>query len=338
MRWMRLLAAAVAALTFLSYRASAQPAIAAAYGSRVTGQRVAIDGQPTIDPALLDLVETRPGEPLAPASVRESIAHFMGLGRFDDVVVSARATSDGVELVYDLKSTRLVRRIEFRGELGLSERLLQRHIDGRFGDGVPATRADDLVSALENLYRDHGFPGVRITPRPDLEGGDALVVEVASGPRTTIARVTIDGNAPMSLAEVPARYELVAGQPYARADVDRRLERLVNDLRERGYYEARADHQWRPDADGGAELAINVDAGAEIVVRFQGDPLSTRERRELVPIEREGSVDEDLLEDSANRIREHLNAQGYRDAEAEYARAPSPNSLAIVFTVRRGPQ
>ena len=338
MRWMRLLPAAALALFLLPCPATAQPQIPAAYGVRVAGQTVSVDSRPTSEPALDGLVETRPGEPLSPAQVRESIAHFMGLGRFDDVVVTARMTGDGVELAYDLKSTRLVRRVDFRGELGLSERLLRRQIDERFGAGVPSARADDLVATLEAVYRDHGYPGARITPRPDLDNGDALVIEVQAGVRTAIARVTIDGNAPMPLAEIPATYGLVAGEPYARVEVDRRLERLIEDLRRRGYYEARADHQWHPDAAGGAELAINVDGGAEIAVQFEGDPLSSRERRELVPIEREGSVDEDLLEDSANRIREHLRAQGYRAAEVEYARAPRGNTMAIVFTVRRGPQ
>lgn len=338
MRRMRLLPAAALALLLVPCPAPAQLRIPDAYGVLVTRQIVTVDGRPTTEPALVDLVETRVGEPLSPGGVRESIAHFMGLGRFDDVVVSAAAEGDGVGVVYDLRSARLVRRVDFRGDLGLSERLLRRQIDERFGAGVPSARADDLVAMLEAVYRDYGYPAARITPRPDLDSGDALVVEVQSGARTAIARVTVDGNAPMPLSEIPARYGVVAGEPYARVEVDRRLDRLVRDLRERGYYEARADHQWRPEAAGGAELAVNVDAGAEIVVQFEGDPLSARERRELVPIEREGSVDEDLLEDAANRIREHLRAQGYRDAAVEYARTPKGNSLAIVFAVRRGPQ
>ena len=55
---------------------------------------------------------------------------------------------------------------------------------------------------------------------------------------------------------------------------------------------------------------INVDGGAHITVVFEGDQLSEKERRQLVPIEREGSVDQDLLEDSANRIEAHLRAKG----------------------------
>ena len=56
-----------------------------------------------------------------------------------------------------------------------------------------------------------------------------------------------------------------------------------------------------------------------------------------MPIAREGSADEDLLEDSSNRIEEYLHAQGYRDATAPHQRAERPTaSCVITFTVERG--
>ena len=39
-----------------------------------------------------------------------------------------------------------------------------------------------------------------------------------------------------------------------------------------------------------------------------------------MPVEREASASEDLLEDSTNRIEEFLRAQGYRDAAAPHTR------------------
>ena len=61
-------------------------------------------------------------------------------------------------------------------------------------------------------------------------------------------------------------------------------------------------------------------------------------RAELAPIEREGSADEDLLEDSTNRIEDYLRSQGYRDATAPHSRELSDGELLITFTVTRGPQ
>ena len=69
-----------------------------------------------------------------------------------------------------------------------------------------------------------------------------------------------------------------------------------------------------------ADLTLTVVPGPRVRVVFTGDSLPADRRAELVPVEREGSVDEDLLEDSSNRIEEYLRAQGYRDAGSAFAR------------------
>ena len=71
-------------------------------------------------------------------------------------------------------------------------------------------------------------------------------------------------------------------------------------------------------------------------MQFRGDPLPGDRRDELVPIAREGSADEDLLEDSSQRIEEFLRGQGYRDAAAHFTRESEGETLVITFTVTRG--
>ena len=69
-----------------------------------------------------------------------------------------------------------------------------------------------------------------------------------------------------------------------------------------------------------ANLTLTVEPGPHVRVVFTGDPLPGATRAALVPTEREGSADEDLLEDSSNRIEDFLRAQGYRDATAPHTR------------------
>ena len=87
-----------------------------------------------------------------------------------------------------------------------------------------------------------------------------------------------------------------------------------------------------------ASLTLTVAPGPHVSVVFTGDSLPESSRTELVPIEREGSADEDLLEDSSNRIEEFLRAQGYRDAKAPHTRREMNGELMITFAVRKGPQ
>ena len=71
---------------------------------------------------------------------------------------------------------------------------------------------------------------------------------------------------------------------------------------------------------------------------FEGDPLPGGEVDRLVPVRREASVDEDLLEDSQTAIETYLHTQGYRDATAMYTRQESAGELVITFRIARGPR
>jgi len=81
-----------------------------------------------------------------------------------------------------------------------------------------------------------------------------------------------------------------------------------------------------------------VTPGPHVRVVFTGDALPADKRAELVSIEREGSVDEDLLEDTTNAIVDHLRTQGYRDAMAPHSRTETGGELVIAFDVKRGPE
>ena len=66
----------VALVSCAATQAFAQSAPESYSGRQVTAVRVAIDGAPTTEAALIDLIETRPGQNLTLAAVRESIAHL----------------------------------------------------------------------------------------------------------------------------------------------------------------------------------------------------------------------------------------------------------------------
>ena len=110
--------------------------------------------------------------------------------------------------------------------------------------------------------------------------------------------------------------------------------------RARGYYRRGSTPAVSfADDDRVANLTLTVDARPARQRRVHRRSAARRRRvTALVPIEREGSADEDLLEDSSNRIEEYLRAQGYRDARAPHTRQEKDGELLITFAVQRGPQ
>jgi outer membrane protein assembly complex protein YaeT len=313
-------------------------------GKTIGAVRFSLEGRDTTDPTIAQLVETTVGRPLSMFEVRQSITHLFSLGRFEDVRVDATLENGRVTLRYDLTPIHVVTHIRFAEGLhaaGVDEGTLKRAIGDRYGAAPPVGRAADMIRLLEDALRERGYLHPSIAVRTDSEHATertTLVFTIEPGVRARIGRVDVVGTPVVSQQELLNRLGLVAGAPYEREALSQRIERYVEDRRRRGYYEARVVPAVQfADSDRVANLTLTVVPGPHVRVLFAGDALPADRRDELVPVEREGSVDEDLLEDSSNRIEEYLRAQGFRDAAAPHERVANTDELLITFTVRKGP-
>jgi outer membrane protein insertion porin family len=313
-------------------------------GRPIADVRLTIQGQPTGEAELRDVLETRAGEPLAMAQVRESIIHLMALGRFENVQVNAEQTPKGMLLTYDMVPLRTVRAIEFTGRLVLARDLLRSEVVDRYGSQPPLGRGDDIAQTLEDLYRDHGFldPHVRCHVVNQVRRGRAtLVFEVDAGSQARVGRIHFEGSGGLTEADVLRRLQVKAGSPYDRSDVARRASAYADSLRAKDFYAARIDVTPRPSADNATvDLDVTADRGPRVSIDLEGDPVPAASRAQLVPVASEKSIDEDLLEDWSKNIEGYFQGQGYRDAKAPFAREDSGDGqlLRIVYTVRHGPR
>lgn len=300
-----------------------------------------LEDRPIQEDALMDLIETRTGEPLAMEEVRESMEHLISLGRFQDVQVDATVAAGGVVLTYNLVPLHSVERLQFRGSLGLSEGRLREAIAQRHGAFPPVGRAAQSARTLLDLYRSYGYFSARVTPSAEVEHDPertTLVYQIDAGPRAHIGAIEIPDTSLLPRAHAIDRLDLAPGKPLDEPELRRDLVRIEEDLRRRGYYEADASHRITVRDNGTlADVAVAIVPGPRVQVRFEGDPLPSDKRDELVPVEREGSADEDLLEDSRRRILEYMHAQGHWRATAEYVRERRDGELEIVFTIKKGP-
>ncbi len=316
---------------------------AASYiGRPITDVAILIEDAPSSDETVLGAVQTRRGQALSMADVRETITHLFSLGRFEDVQVEADPASGGVRLTYRLTPLHNVAAVLFRGKLELSEDLLRQRMTQRFGATPPVGRAAEVTRALADVYREHGYL------RPSITAGrlekhepheTILTFDIVPGPRARIGDVEVEGNPLTNRTDLIGRLQLTQGSPYEREALDKRLQNYLDRLRHRGYYEASGTAQAQVSRDGTqANITVRIDPGPLVTVQFEGDPLPKDKQAELVPVEREGSVDEDLLEDSTHRIEDYLHQQGYWKAQAPFERREQDGRLTIVFHVTRGPQ
>lgn len=335
-------------ISVLGYALFACPASAAVtdyLGKPITEIHLRSGDSELRDAALLEIIETRAGSPLTMLAVRETLAHLYGLGRYQDIQVDAQLRGNDLVLTYTLVPALRVQRLVFEGPLGISETELRRFVVDRHGASPSLARAPQVVSTLQTLYRDHGYPRATIAARSEAGRDPAaasLVLTIQPGPRATIGSIDVQGVQGMQgtqPADLLGKLDLRVGAEYDGIAVDAKLARYADELRAQGYYEARVAQLPRfVNDDRNVNLVLSIESGPHVEIIFQGDPLAARDRDQLVPIVREHSVDEDLLEDSKFGIERHFRERGYCNARADYQRNATAGVLRIVFTVSHGPQ
>jgi outer membrane protein assembly complex protein YaeT len=331
----------------LSIAAGVCPARAAVsdyLGKPVAIIRFVVEGRDTSDPSLSDLIATRVGQPLSMADVRESLVHLYSLGRFEDVRVDASLSAAGVVLRFDLSPTHPVSGMRFTWKSaapGVDDDRLSRAVIERAGASLKVGRAAELALAVKDAMTERGYLNATVTPGVDVSHSPhttVLVFTIDPGTRTVIGSVSLTGSPGMPGPDLLKQLGLAKGAPYESEGLNARIEKYLSGVRSRGYYEAKVTPTVSlADGDRVANLTVAVDRGPHVRVVFAGDPLPENRHADLVPVEREASVSEDLLEDSTNRIVEYLHAQGYRDAAAPHTRVEADSELIITFNVTRGP-
>lgn len=304
-------------------------------GRPIVRVEVLENGQRIEDDAVIDLIETSVGQPLDMADVRETILHLFSLGRFANVEADVRLEETGVAVLY--RAVPLTRStIEFTGDPGLPIADLRQAVRARFGQSAPAAAIGDITDVLERVYRDRGYLQARVQPLSLAATEGRLVFDVQAGPPARLGRVDVRGVSPAAGAELSDDLGLDSGDVYDPVALAARIDEREEEFRQNGYYEAAIQYTPRLDARGTVDLLIDVDVGPHVTVTFEGDALTRQEREDLVPIGREGSVHEDVLEDTSRRIATYLRDQGYWRAAVEYRRTQTGNEQRVVFTVRKG--
>ena len=340
----------VCALFVLLLATPVEAAVADYVGKQVVEVRLQVKGVAVQNADLIDVIETRTGTPLDMLEVRESMAHLFGLGLYQDVQVDASMRGDDVVLTYNLFPAHRVRRIVFDGALGLPESDLRRIIVERHGASPSLARSSQAVATLQALYRDRGYPKAAISVRAgdDEDPSNAsMVFSIRPGVRARIGAIDVQGTPHERAPQLLNALDLRVGDDYDGVDLDARLIRYANELRAGGFYEARVAQLPRyVNGDAEVNLVLSIEPGPRVEIVFQGDPLAEGDRNRLVPIAREHSVDEDLLEDSKFGIERHFRERGYCNPRVDYQRAdaaqPAPEAqpavLRVTFTITQGPQ
>jgi outer membrane protein insertion porin family len=175
----------------------AQPAPTGVPGAPAAGQielaRIIVEGNQRIEgETIASYMTVRPGSPLGPDEINESLKKLFATGLFADVSIRV----EGQVMIVRVVENPIINRIAFEGNLRTKDDVLSQEVQLRPRVVFTRTKVQSDVKRILQVYRRSGRFGATVEPKVIMleQNRVDLVFEINEGPLTDIARISFVGN------------------------------------------------------------------------------------------------------------------------------------------------
>jgi outer membrane protein insertion porin family len=298
--------------------------------------------------AILNRVQTKIGDPFAPAALRDDVRSIFGLGFFDDVQVRTEEFEGGIRVTFVVVERPLLREVSFEGNAEVKTEDLREKAAIRVGVLYNPVEVQKAEEAIRQKYEDEGYFGVQITPRTERtpEGDLRVVLRIEEGPKLHIDRILVEGNSALTAGQIrdamQTRERLYWIFPFStvqRRVFDDDVDRVLSLYADHGYIQARVEsHEIVPDLERKkVTLRMRVVEGPQFrtgTIAITGNEiLSTDEIRRMVRLQ-EGSVfNRGALRASVRAIVDRYSELGRARAEVDPRTVNDVQNLKVDVTI-----
>lgn len=294
-------------------------------GKNVAEVRIAYEGNAvnigTDD--LRGLVRVREGNPYSAVDVRRTLLAFYDSGRIANARAEAQLNNAGAVIVSflvtpqlrvgDVEFTSLVPEIteeELRAKLAELDRGLKY-------TEVNLNRGGDLIA---ETFRERGYYQTAVEPKIKTDSTGTIVnisYAITPGTPAKIAAFNLTGNSKLSESSLRLALKSKVGETFVRSNLTADTQQLLRMHLDKNYFAAQVGPADISYDSGKNAVTVNLPivSGPAMTVKVEGASVNEKKLRSILPLMREGGVDEATLDDSARRIREHLQEEGFFFAE-----------------------
>jgi outer membrane protein insertion porin family len=300
--------------------------------------------QPLEASVLHDILPLKMNQPLHVAEVRAAIERLFETGRYADIRVDAAPYRGGVALTLITSSRWFIGDVSVRGAISSPPHAGQLASAGGLNLGEPFSEAkvEHALAEQQRLLEANGLFGAELHPVFDWESTKEyqqvnIRFEVTSGPRARFTTPGLTGDLKMDQGRVAnalkfRRWLIHTWKPMTQSRIRQGLDsvRALYEKDRRLEAKVSLDSVQRDAARNAALATFHIEAGPRIQVNPVGFKLSQKVLQRHVPIFEEHAVDNDLLVEGANNLRDYLQSQGYFDAEVAFKQQNVINDRANI--------
>jgi len=298
------------------------------------------------------------GEPYSQAKIEASIAALERTGTFHKVQVNVVPDPAGLRLNFLLEPAYYLGIIDFpgAGKIFSYARLLQ-VVNLPDEDPYDKARAVLGQEALQRFLQHNGYFQATIQTDFQIDDDHQLVnvsFSVKLGKQARVANVTFQGpdaseSARLlhSIRSLRAHFSeglLKPGKPYTPERIAAATALIRRTLAQQRYLASHVQEsppQYHPQ-ENRVDVSFKVDVGPVVTVRVTGARLSllpfasSREKKKLIPVDSEGAIDRDLVEEGQQNLVDYFQKKGYFDVQVKTSFQQQPEQILLVYEVAKG--
>jgi outer membrane protein insertion porin family len=346
----------LSATTLLAQLAPQTPQ-AAYEGQNVSGISLIANPHRDLEP-LFPLVTQKAGTPYSGEQIQASADALQKAGGFPKVQVNVVPDVSGLRVNFLLEPAFYLGVVEFPGadKRFPYTRLLQ-IADLSDEDPYDPSRLPIAENALSAFFRRNGYFQAKVKSAIRIDDAHQLVhvaFNVEMGKQAHISSFQIEGpdqaesqrlrHAVRSLRARLSGGLLKPGKPYSAARMSAATTLMKKSL-EKQHRLASSIHENPPQFDpqtNRVEVSFHVEVGPVVNVRMVGAKLSiipflaTREKKKLIPIYSEATVDQDLVAEGERNLIDYFQKKGFYDVKVNTDFKKQPDQILIVYKIDRG--
>jgi outer membrane protein insertion porin family len=322
-------------------------------GLRVTSIRFDGVNEATLKPLPGQLAQ-QPGEALDPMKVRDSLRRLYATGLYATIEVSGIRTGNEVSIIYSGVPRIFIRRVNVNGVK--NDRLaaiLQGSTQLQAGTAYTPAKVAQANTALESALESNGFYAGKVSSSTSLDAPNSLIdlnYQLATGQPARIGNLEIVGQSGLTEQQFRKHGKLKINSKVNRNTVSRALSSLHKNYAKKGHLAAAVSLTSKDyvPAVNHLNMSFVADEGPTVDVRVEGAKIKKGTLTKLMPVYEEGAIDQDLLNEGAQNLRNHYQGQGYFDAQVSHGPAAdegpdqplldSEKHITALYNVKLGPK
>jgi outer membrane protein insertion porin family len=283
------------------------------------------------------------GIPLDPSKVRDSLRRLYATGLYQTIEVAGIRAGDNVSIIFSGTPRLFVGRVNVNG---VKDDRLTSVLEASTQLQAGTTYIEDKATAAEKdvntSLQNNGFYRGQIARTTVIDRANSLVdldYWVTAGNVARVGNVNLTGDSGLTEAQFRKQGKLKQNSKVNRNTVSRALRNLQKHYEKRERLAATVSltsKEYAPPVNR-LNYTFLAHQGPLVTVKIEGAPISRRQIEKLVPIFEEGTVDQDLLNEGAQNLRNYFEGRGYFDVKVTHEPVRTdPQHVTALYTVDLG--